>query len=167
MILLTGMSGTGKSTVLKSLSERGFRAVDTDSGGWIDEPDGTERRWLEDRIAALLAAHERSGEALFVAGTVWNQYVFYERFDYVVLLSAPVEVMLERIAARESNPFGKTAEERERIIADTAEVVPMLRAAATVEIDTSTAHLDDIVGRLVEISGIPNGRRRRGPRPTP
>ncbi|MFJ4654837.1 AAA family ATPase [Nocardia sp. NPDC088792] len=141
LILVTGMSGTGKSTVLNLLSEQGFRVVDTDVGGWIEEAptpdgDGGERQWREARIDALLTEHERSGELLFIGGTVWNQYKFYPRFDHVVLLSAPIDVMLARIAARDTNPFGKAVEDRERIAADTVQVVPLLRAAATVEIDT-------------------------------
>ena len=41
-ILLTGMSGTGKSTALAELEKRGFRVVDTDEGGWSEwsDPDG-------------------------------------------------------------------------------------------------------------------------------
>jgi dephospho-CoA kinase len=134
VILVTGMSGTGKSALLKELGERGFRVIDTDTGGWIDE--GAERLWREDRIDALIAEHELSREPLFIAGTVRNQGRFYPRFAEIVLLSAPLEVMLERIASRDSNPFGKTAVERGKIIADTAEVEPLLRRSATIEIDT-------------------------------
>ncbi|UOZ04834.1 hypothetical protein [Amycolatopsis sp. WQ 127309] len=83
---MTGMSGIGKSTTLAELIRRGHRAVDTDYGGWIENPEG-ERRWREDRIDALLASHERSGEPLFLSGTVVNQGRFYPRFAEVVLLS--------------------------------------------------------------------------------
>ena len=33
-ILVTGMSGTGKSSALAELGRRGFRVVDTDEPGW-------------------------------------------------------------------------------------------------------------------------------------
>src|SRR4051794_7170333 len=33
-ILVTGMSGTGKSSVLAELGRRGYRVVDTDDAGW-------------------------------------------------------------------------------------------------------------------------------------
>lgn len=120
VILVTGMSGTGKSTALNALEQRGYRVVDTDFGGWIHEiprPDGTgaQRQWREDWIDALITEHEHSREPLFIAGTVCNQGGFYPRFNQIVLLSAPLEVMLERIAHRDTNPFGKTTEERDQI----------------------------------------------------
>ena len=42
MVLVTGMSGTGKSTALVELARRGFRTVDTDEPGWStwSERDG-------------------------------------------------------------------------------------------------------------------------------
>lgn len=42
-----------------------------------------------------------------------DQCKFYPRFDHVVLLSAPIEVILERIATRDTDLLGKSAEERE------------------------------------------------------
>ncbi|MEU3766846.1 AAA family ATPase [Amycolatopsis keratiniphila] len=147
VILVTGMSGTGKSTVLEALSRRGFRTVDTDVGGWIAEEPGGEPQWRPGRIDALITEHERSREPLFLAGTVWNQQDFYPRFDHIVLLSAPLEVILGRVATRAANPFGKLPEERARIIADTEEIEPLLRESATVEIDTRRP-LADVVAEL-------------------
>ena len=147
-ILVTGMSGTGKSTVLTALAGQGLRTVDTDFDDWIDESSG-ERLWRADRIEALLT--ERSDVPLFVAGTVANQGRFYPRFAEIVLLSAPLPVMLARIAARTANPFGRTGTERARIIADTEAVEPLLRARATVEIDTR-APLTDTVALLARLA---------------
>jgi dephospho-CoA kinase len=162
VIFVTGMSGVGKSAALNRLEQGGYRVVDTDVGEWIEDvprPDGTgvEPQWREDRIDALIVDHERSGEPLFIAGTVWNQGKFYPRFDEVVLLSAPLSVMLDRIANRDTNAFGKTAAERDRIIADTAEIEPLLRSSATVEIDTRKP-LADVVDRLAALAGPPPPR---------
>jgi len=163
-VLLTGMSGTGKSTALVGLARRWHRVVDTDYGGWIDEvatPDGrgSERLWREHRLDALLAGHD-DGE-LFVSGCVANQGRFYPRFDAVVLLSAPADVLLERVAARESNDYGKTDAQRELILHDLAAVEPLLRAGATAEIDTR-APLDEVVDGLERIAygGIVSARPR-------
>lgn len=104
-VLVTGMSGTGKSSALAELARRGHAIVDTDYGDWIAEEPGAERLWREQRIDELLAEHEDG--VLFIAGCVANQGKFYPRFDAVVLLSASADVILERVAGRRTNDFGK------------------------------------------------------------
>jgi len=47
-----------------------------------------------------------------VSGCVSNQGRFYDRFDAVVLLTAPDDVILERITMRTTNEFGKDDVER-------------------------------------------------------
>ena len=54
-VLITGMSGTGKSSLLHELAARGYRTVDTDYGDYFQVVDG-ERLWREDRISALLSS---------------------------------------------------------------------------------------------------------------
>lgn len=41
-----------------------------------------------------------------MSGTVSNQGRFYDRFDAVVLLSAPADVLLDRISSRATNDYG-------------------------------------------------------------
>jgi dephospho-CoA kinase len=146
-ILVTGMSGTGKSSALGELARRGFRTVDTDESGW-KEPRGGEEVWREERIAELLASP--GDRPLFVSGCVSNQGPFYDRFEAVVLLSAPADVLLQRLESRTTNDFGKTPGERERILADLAEVEPLLRATCTHELD-ATRPLEEVVEELVAI----------------
>ncbi|MEU7328897.1 hypothetical protein [Streptomyces parvus] len=81
-----------------------------------------------------------------------NQGKFSPRFDEIVLFSAPFEVMLERIGTRDTNPFGKTAEQRDQIVADTAEAEPLLRVSATVEIN-NLKPLADVVDQLAAFAG--------------
>lgn len=151
-VLITGMSGTGKSSALAALADRAYAVVDTDTGDWeveVGEGTQTERIWDEQRVGALLDAYE--GQTLFVSGTVSNQGRFYPRFDAVVLLSAPAAVVLERVAARTTNDYGKSAAERALILEHLADVEPLLRAGATHEIVT-TAPLSAVVEALVRIA---------------
>ena len=144
------MSGTGKSTVLAELARRGFETFETDVepwSKWSDESGGYV--WDEGRVEELLRQERET--ALFVSGTVSNQGRFYDRFDEVVLLSAPAEVLLERIDRRTTNPFGKSAEERERVLADLAEVEPLLRATCTLELD-ATQPVVVLVARLTALA---------------
>ena len=148
VVFVTGMSGTGKSSALAELERRGHRVVDTDYGGWWIEGK-PEPLWREDRITDLLDEH--GDETLFISGCVANQGKFYERFDAVVLLSAPADVVLERVAGRTTNDFGKSDAERERILSDLAAFEPILRRGATAEIDTR-ASLDEVVDALERIA---------------
>jgi broad-specificity NMP kinase len=154
------MSGTGKSTALGELRRRGYEVIDTDEPGWTewsDEDGGYV--WREDRVAELLA---RGREApLFVSGSVSNQGRFYPRFDAVVLLRAPTEVLLSRIESRTTNDYGKTAEERELILEHLAEVEPLLRATCTHELDAAQP-VDDVVAELILIA-LEGGRHEREP----
>jgi hypothetical protein len=146
-VLVTGMSGTGKSTALAELGRRGFRVVDTDLPRWSEWiEDGWY--WREDRIAELLASEDE--RTLYVSGCVTNQGTFYDRFDAIVLLSAPAEVILDRIENRATNDYGKGPGERELILSHLDWVEPRLRAACTHEIDAS-GPLDDVVGELIVI----------------
>jgi thymidylate kinase len=77
--------------------------------------------------------------------------MFYPRFDHIALLSAPAEVMLARVAARTTNPYGKTAEQQAEILRYVAEVQPRLRATATVEIDAAMP-LAEVVRRLEDLA---------------
>ena len=136
-VLITGMSGTGKSTLLRELAARGYGAVDTDYGGYF-ETVGGERVWRADRVTALLAgAADAPGGVLFAAGTTRNQGRFYPWFDHVVLLSAPPEVLAARLASRTTNPYGKDPAELAAILADQRAVEPLLRASATLEVITT------------------------------
>lgn len=145
IILVTGMSGTGKSTLLNELARRGHRVIDTDYDGWSENVIGSGWLWREDRIDQLLTEH--TDGALFISGTVSNQVKFYPRFDEIVLLSAPLEVILERVASRETNNYGKSPEEREEMIHYVKTVEPLLRARATYEIDTQEP-LDQVANKL-------------------
>jgi dephospho-CoA kinase len=156
-VLVTGMSGTGKSTALQVLGERGHRVVDTDTdewSHWVTLPDGsTDWVWREDAITELLADHRQG--TLFVAGCKSNQGRFYAQFDHVALLSASADVLFARIAARNNNPYGKKPEDRDLILQHLAEIEPRLRATATIEIDAS-APIFQVVDQLEELrSSVP------------
>ena len=148
-ILVTGMSGTGKSSALERLRQLGFRVVDTDEGDWTEWSAAEGGYvWREEPIAELLASD--GGPSLYVSGTVSNQGRFYDRFDAVVLMSAPAEVVLSRIETRTTNPYGKTAAQREVVLRDVAEVEPRLRRTCTHEID-ATRPLEDVVTELAKL----------------
>lgn len=161
-VLITGMSGTGKSSVIRALAALGYKAVDTDDGWCEPLPDGRQR-WREDAITALLDAED--ADVLFVAGCEENQARFHGRFDVIILLSAPARVMTARLAARTGNPYGKAPGDMEKILADLAEIGPLLRKAASHEIRTDIP-LPDVVGQILRLTGLPpDGHGQASPHP--
>ncbi len=67
-VVVTGMSGTGKSSALSRLGARGHRVVDTDTdewSRWICLSDGSrDWIWREEAITELLEGYEHG--VLFV-----------------------------------------------------------------------------------------------------
>ena len=160
-VLLTGMSGVGKSTVIEELAARGYRAVDTDYGGLsqlVNVPDdqltglgpGQDWVWREDRIQDLLSADD--ADALFLGGCPPNQGKFYPQFDHVVLLTAPTHVIVERLGTRATNPYGKRPEEVARVLELRQTVEPVLRRGAGHVIDTSVP-LAQVVAKVLRLAG--------------
>jgi dephospho-CoA kinase len=148
-VLLTGMSGTGKSAVVGALSARGYKAIDTDDGWCQPAPDGRQM-WRADAIEALL--DNEDADVLFVAGCEENQVQFHPRFDHIILLSAPLETLLERLSARTTNSFGKTPEDLRRILDDLEMVEPLLRRAADHEVRT-TVPLTEVMAEILQLVG--------------
>ena len=138
------MSGAGKSTLLEELRRRGHDTVDTDYDGWT-LPDGS---WDEERVSRLLAEPHN----VVVSGTVENQVNFYNRFDHVILLSAPLDILLERVRTRRSNPYGQSVSQQAEIRHYVETVEPLLRRGATIELDGTRTPQDlaDEVEQLID-----------------
>jgi shikimate kinase len=147
------MSGTGKSSVIRALVALGHKAVDADED--LTEPlaDGRQR-WREDAVQQLL--DEDDALVLFLAGCEDNMFRFWSRFDEVILLSAPVDTLVQRLATRTTNPYGKTPGELNRVLLDTEMFEPELRKIASHEVVT-TAPLDDVVQEVLRLAGVARG----------
>jgi RNase adaptor protein for sRNA GlmZ degradation len=163
-ILITGMSGTGKSSVTEELKRRGYEAIETDSDEWcewknvvsignkLDDTPQPDWVWREDKLQALLQQERQA--PLFVSGCTSNQGKFYPMFEQVILFSASLEVMLHRVATRQNNPYGKRDDEREEIIHYTKVVEPLLRSGCDIEIDTSQLTVQQIADKLISLAEI-------------
>lgn len=72
------------------------------------------------------------------------------RFEHIVLLSAPLSVLLHRVARRTNNPYGASASQQEEIAGYLETVEPLLRREATIELDgrRSVTDLADAIESL-------------------
>jgi shikimate kinase len=144
-VLITGMSGTGKSSVIQELAARGYRAYDLDTPEWsqwvdaaasdaLTPAEGKDWVWREDRVRRLLVTP--ADGMLFISGCAENMQSLFPLIDTVILLSAPVETIMERLTARSPGGYGGTAEERRKVGELISTIEPLLREAAHHEIDT-------------------------------
>ncbi len=162
-VLITGMSGTGKSSVIRELAARGYRAHDLDTPEWSEWVDaaasdtltpaeGKDWVWREDRVRELLSMPEDG--TLFVGGCAENMPRLFPLIDTVILLSAPVETIRERLAERSPGSYGNTAEDRQKVSELVSTVEPLLRGSAHHEIDTR----GQVADKVDEILGVVSRR---------
>lgn len=151
IIFVTGLSGVGTSSALKQLEAEGYTTADTDYGyvKLVHNGEELERVWDEEKIASLIEKYRDSH--LFISGCYSNQGKFYKHFHRAVLLKADLETMLERVAKRTNNPYGKSPEERAEIVDSYENVLPLLEKSADVIIDTTHTSLEAVCQQLKEL----------------
>lgn len=129
-IYLTGASGTGKSTIIRALSERGIRAVDMDNGlcHWEHRADGSSVVWEPGRSEAWYEAHGwmckitdlktllAEHTDIVVAGLSSNQDDYLYLFDKVLILHASPQTILSRLKSRTDSDYGKHPLEQQRLL---------------------------------------------------
>jgi dephospho-CoA kinase len=131
-VLITGMSGTGKSSLVGELRRLGYAAYDADDDGYTERRPHGGWGWRAEAVQELV---DRSTDpVLFFSGCSEEQSQF--EFDLRVLLTASESVMVERLACRETNSYGRTDAELERILSDRTVVEPLLRRTADLVVDT-------------------------------
>lgn len=151
IIFVTGLSGVGTSSALEELEKEGYNVVDTDYGyvRLIKNEGVEERVWDEEKITQLLEQNKQSH--LFISGCYSNQGKFYNHFDYVVLLKADLNVMLDRINKRTSHNYGKSPEERAEVLDSYENVLPLLEKSSDIIIDTTHNGINEVCRKLKEL----------------
>jgi len=135
LVLVTGISGAGKSTVCVALQARGYEAHDMDLGyaAWVhrgtgrtwppdrppdtDAPDWFERyewRVVAEKVEALAARAQQ--RMIFLAGMATNGHEVWHLFSRVIYLSIDEPTLRRRVASRTTNDFGKTPNELAAIL---------------------------------------------------
>lgn len=125
---ITGVSGTGKSTLTETFKKRGLNSVDLDSGfcKWRNIETGEEANikekgvpgfydkndWYCDLEKLTELLKDQTGP-LFVFGACANQNDFLHYFDKLFLLKCSPEVFSKRIDLRTNNNYGKLPSEKE------------------------------------------------------
>ncbi|HTT85796.1 MAG TPA: hypothetical protein VMF60_00385 [Acidimicrobiales bacterium] len=171
VVLVTGGSGAGKSSVAWALAARGFRSVDGDADGrlarWVDA-DGAvvarqaaqtfgwmaDHRWVWDaqRLDELITA--AGGDTLFLCGHASNVIALFDRFTQVILLDIDVPTMRERLARLDrENDFGRIGDTGELLREWLPGMQAQLRAAGARVVD-ATAPLGVVVDAVLGMAGV-------------
>ncbi len=111
-----------------------------------------EQHWRSDRIGEVLATED--ADVLFLVGCDDAQVQFYPQFDHIILLSAPRDVVVQRVSSRGNNPYGKTEYQLAKILADMEVYEPLIRRTADHEIDT-TAPVDEVIDKILRVINAP------------
>lgn len=139
LIYITGMSGSGKSTVLHELEALGYETHGVDELGyadWVDRKTGAiipfpededsvdihawykKHRWVlsVDRISKLKQQADADDKLVFLGGIAEGEEDVWQYFDKVFLLKVDKETIKERITHRTDNDFGKSPDEMAEIM---------------------------------------------------
>jgi len=133
-ILITGVSGSGKSSLSKRLNELGYKAYDMEEVpelfSMFDKKTGKpmiahdnadlkkvlDMDWVCDtaKLAALIA--NESSSITFYCGNASDMDSILPLFDSVFLLKVGPEAMKHRLSTRTGNDFGRTVEVQDWIL---------------------------------------------------
>lgn len=159
-ILITGMSGTGKSATIRELAARGYAAYDLDTSEWshwvdaapddtLTPGDGKDWVWQVDKVRTLLS-EPREG-TLFISGCAENMRELFPLVDTVILLSVPADTIMRRVSARTPGGYGHIEDEQRKIAELVETIEPLLRESADHEIDTS-GPVEATVDRILRLA---------------
>lgn len=168
-VYITGVSGTGKTTIAQELQKRGHYAISIDEVdglcSWIDQKTGRNDGGKEaDMTVAFVDAHdwicdvsqltkllEKDVEVAFVLGMATNQKEFLPMFDQIFVLQCSPETFVERIETRTDNSFGKDKNVQAQIIARSKTYVDEMTAYGATIINTDRPLADVVDTILSEI----------------
>jgi shikimate kinase len=165
-VMITGMSGAGKSTIAAVLAQRGLVSIDADDdsvlarsvdpvGNVVEDPAAPDFAWLAQhswewnpaRLDELIQG--AAPATLYVCGGAANELELADRFTQVFLLEMDEPTMLARLdAPSRDNDWGRIGDTREYLRRRLPEYQDRLRAFGAIPIDARQP-LDHVVDAIL------------------
>ena len=152
-IYITGVSGVGKTSILKELKKKKFYTIDIDSTPELCQWQNKKTRkknsniakstnWLNThvwicnikKLKSLL--NKKNQKVIITAGITSNQNEYLDLFDTIFLLQAKEKTLLHRISIRTEHDFGKTQIEQKHILGSYKEFEKQLIKKGAIPINT-------------------------------
>ncbi len=169
---ITGNAGTGKSSVISELKNRGYSAYDIDElpeiHGYLDRQtniifDALPHMNIRGeeafaRYASILKSKElvhllETEENIFLGGSVTNQAQFYPLFDEIFGLLLNKATLEHRLATRTNNPTGNDLAGRAYLVGINDRVQANLQKAGATIVD-ATQPLEKVVNEILSGRGL-------------
>lgn len=147
-ILITGLSGSGKSTTLKSLEDQGYYCVDNMPAVMLPELLNLMSSSHIGRIATSLDIRNRTFLDLWpeVLQRLQNE----GRDPYILFLEANEEILIRRYAeSRRQHPLLQNS--LQEALSQERETLQKLREQANLILDTSNLSIHQLRGKLFEL----------------
>lgn len=167
LIYVTGVAGTGKTTVRNEILRRGYKAYDADEdriSACVDEsgaaapmpdnpqdllshcPDGYQYQFVPSRIEGLI--DKSKNKTIFLCGAAANDNDYLDSFSKVFALQLSEEALKERIQNRSSNDYGKNLRQLRSILEWHRTAEADYRDIGAILIDASQ-NVDDVVDEIL------------------
>jgi len=165
-IYVTGISGTGKTTMAKELEKRGFYAISIDEVPnlcfWINKKTKKKIEGEVELNKKFIDTHDwfcdteylkklinKGSDLVFVFGIASNQNDFLDLFDKTLLLQCKPETFISRIENRTDNDFGKDKTAQEKILGFYQNFENELLEKGAISI-TSEGSVEEVVENIIK-----------------